>query len=444
MEPVNRTIRANTQLQLLDRLALGLLFLFLLGDVLGGAIRYYAVQFHIPWVSYVPYVLLACSLVPMFFVYLVSEGVTSTYLQVVVLFGIATTWGAFNLGRSDQIGFGLWVCVAFFYGIVLLPAIMRGWRSLTPYVFFLWALAVAGVFINFFYSWPWIGLRYQVGATVIEASRRWTAGALSFSRLPGFSRASFDVSLQILIPCIFLAGALRRRWWIPVWVLSAAAIALTTDKTVAAIFILLSIGGALHRKPLRPFWRYLPLTLAALDILLPFSMLLIKIDWMDALRSHLWIGLFASFLARMQVGWPEWLRMIAERGNWFLGRGMGGIGTPQLYFEPTLYSSADNIAVYLYGVFGIPGLALLLVYAWNVTRSLGDSLGARFLFLCSCVVLLEGATSNVMEAPLLALALGLTLRYFQTASVRALSYVFKPKKQVQGPVTSGNSQPQCT
>jgi hypothetical protein len=412
----------SAPLRLLDRVALTLLFAFILGEVLGGAIRYYSVQFHLQALPYLPHLMVAVALLPMFFAYFIGEGVTPTFLLVFGLIAVATTWGAFNVGNADQVEFGLWIYVAFLYGIVVLPAIIRGWQKLTPYIFFLWAVAVGGVLINYFHTWPWIGLQYQVGATSIEASRLWTAGALGFDRLPGFSRASFDTAVQILVFSTYLAGALRKKWWIPVWVLSGAAIVLTTDKTVAGIFILFSIGGAFRRHPIRPFWKRLLPALAFMDIVLPFSMLFIKIDWTSAIRSHVWVGLIASFVERLQTGWPDWLRMIVLHGNFLLGRGMGGIGSPQQYFEPAFFSPGDNIGVYLFGIFGIPGLFLLLIYARNASRSLGDAPATRFLFLGACIVMLHGVTSNVVEETLLALMFGSSLRYFQerAAGVRIL------------------------
>lgn len=421
--PLTRILKTQKadELPLSDAIALLLLFFFLLTEVLGGAIRYYAVQFHMTWLPYFPHLLLVLALVPMFFFYLASEGVTSTYLAVFALFSVGIVYGVFNLNSASQVEFGFWIFAAFLYGIVALPAMIHGWRGLTPYVLILWAIAVAGVLINFFHAWPWIGLEYQVGANSIQASRLWRIGTLNVARLPGFSRASFAAALQILISCVFLSGTLRRKWWIPVWAFSGAAIALTTSKVAIVIFVLFSISRAFRRNCPRPFWRRVVVALVCLDILLPFSMLFIRLDWLRGIRAHLWVVLIASFVARMQQGWPIWLHMIVEHGNVFLGRGLGGIGSAQRYFEPALYSPGDNIAVYLYGTFGVLGLFLLCMYARNAARVRVNGQVGRFFFLCACLVLLDGITVNVLEGPFIALIFGASLRYLQESPLRATS-----------------------
>jgi hypothetical protein len=105
--------------------------------------------------------------------------------------------------------------------------------------------------------------------------------------------------------------------------------------------------------------------------------------------------------------------MIVERGSPFFGRGLGGIGAAQFYFEPALYSPADNIAVYLFGTFGVLGIILLCVYAWKATRMRIDGPIARFFFYCACLVLLEGVTVNVLEGSFMAMAFGASFRFLQ-------------------------------
>ena len=413
----NTTIktRGSGNLRIFDRAALAALFFSLLTEVLGGAIRYYAVQSGFSWLPYLPHALLATLLIPMLFAYLVSEGVTSTYLAILLLFGVATIYGIFNLGDANQVAFGLWVSVNFLYGIVVMPAIIRVWPRLTPYAFLLWMVAVTGVFINFFYSWPWIGFEYQVGATSIEASRFWRTGGLIFDRLPGFSRTSYDAAVQILVLALFLMWSLGKAWRFPIWIVSGAAIVLTTHKSAIVVFALFSVLLLSYRGSARPWWRLLPAILGSFDFLLPFSMLFVKLDWFESVGSGAGLGplVLASFAERLELTWPDWLRMIVERGNPLLGRGLGGIGAAQMYFEPT-FSAADNIAVYLYGTFGVLGLVLLWVY---VMRTRHMRLGGpieHFFFFCACMVMLEGVTVNVLETgSFMAIAFGASFRYLQ-------------------------------
>jgi hypothetical protein len=431
--------RESTEMPSFDRVALTLLFLFSLTEVLNGAIRYYAAQYGFSWLPYLPHVLLFAALAPMFFAYVVTEGISSTYLTVLVLFGVAATFGVFNLGNASQVEFGFWTLVPFLYGIVVLPSIMRGWRRLVPYAVLLWALAVAGVLINLFHTWPWIGFGYQVGSTSIEASRLWRTNAVNFARLPGFSTGSYFAAVQILILALFLRETLRRKVGIPMWFLSGVAIVLTTSKTTIAIYLFLSIMHLFEHGPTRRSCRLIPFAAAAFDILLPFSMFLVRLDWVDSIRSPTMSLLVWSFAERLQVGWPQWILMIVERGNLVLGRGLGGIGTAQQYFEPALYSPADNIAVYLYGTFGVLGLIALLIYGWKVSRLRIDSPHGRFFFLCACVVLLDGSTTSVLEGAFTAMALGVSLRFLQGRAVRERRRVSSSRKKEIAQTSLGES-----
>jgi hypothetical protein len=431
--------RESTELPLFDRVALTLLFLFSLTEVLNGAIRYYAAQNGFSWLPYLPHVLLFAALAPMSLAYLAGDGVTSTYLIVSILFGVAATFGVFNLGNASQVEFGLWILVPFLYGVVALPSVVRGWRRLIPYVFLLWVLAVAGVLINLFHMWPWIGFGYQVGATSVEASRLWHTAGVSFARLPGFSTGSYFVAVQILILALFLRQTLRRKVGIPMWFLSGVAIVLTTSKTTIAIYLFLSIMHLFERGPTRRSWRLIPFAAAAFDILLPFSMFLVKLDWVDSIQSPTVSLLLWSFADRLQVAWPQWILMIVERGNMLLGRGLGGIGAAQQYFEPAIYSPADNIAVYLYGTFGVLGLIALLIYGWKASRLRIDSPHGRFFFLCACVVLLGGATTSVLEGAFTAMAFGVSLRFLQERTVGERRRVSSSRKKEIAQTSLGES-----
>lgn len=405
--------RKGPRLPLFDRITLLLLFIFLVSNFLGGAIRYYAAAHGFAWVAYLPHLLLALGLVPLLVRYLSGDGVTSTYAAIFALFGVGVIYGLLNLNSADQVIFGVWVLVAFLFGVVALPAVVRGWRRLKPYVLLLWGLALVGVLINVFYQWPWVGFEYQVGTTSIEASRLWTVAGLSIVRLPGFSRASFNAAVQILVPALFLREiVIERRWWIPMWILSGVAIVLTTSKSVIGAYLLFSLMWFFYSGRIRPSWRAIPTFMASFDILLPFSTLFVKPDWLSSIRRMpVGMMLIGSFAERLEIEWPAWIKMTVAHGSAILGRGVGGIGSATVYFEPALINAGDNLAVYLYGAFGILGLALLWLYGWKASCMRTESDVSRFLFFCVCLVLLKGLTEGVMEGPTTAVVFGMSLRY---------------------------------
>lgn len=406
----------NSHTSLFDDVALLLLFIFLVNDIFGGALRYYTVELGLPFLAYVPSIVLALALLPMFVTYLLVDGVTSTYLTIFAMLAVAATYGVFNLGNWIQVCYGLWSLVPFLTGIVILPSIVRSWRRFLPYALCLWVLTVVGVFVNYFHSWPWIGFEYQLGTLSVSASRLWQVDQFGLFRLPGFSQASYFVAPQILILALFLRGVLVKRYWIVVWVISGGAIALTTSKTLLLIFLFFSLLWIVPDKHAFRVVKAIPIVAAAISILLPFSMTLISLDWLRSMQSPLSQGLISTFVERMQVGWPEWIRMIVDHGSAVFGRGLGGIGTAQEHFEPALFSPSDNIAVFTFATFGVFGIVILFCYARSVSRACLDSAIDRFFFYAACLVLLAGATLSVIDASLLGFTFGASFRYFKERS----------------------------
>ena len=62
----------------------------------------------------------------------------------------------------------------------------------------------------------------------------------------------------------------------------------------------------------------------------------------------------------MQGAWPEAIELIHDSGNSLLGRGIGGLGTSQLYFEHDLYNPGDNMFIHIWANYGIIFLILLI------------------------------------------------------------------------------------
>lgn len=432
-------------LPLFDRVVLALLFLLLLDDVLDGAVRYYSAELHLVWLPYLPHFLVVLAVIPMFFVRLVCDGLTTTYLFVLLLFGIAGTYGLFNLGNANQVEFGLWAVLFFPFGIFVCKSVIRGWKSLAPYGVFLWALAVTGVLVSMFHTWPWAGLQYQVGGTTVTASHNWKTAGIVIPRLAGFARGWFAAAIQILFLALFLREVLPRRWWLPVWALSGIAIALTTTKTTLAVFLLFCGLWIFSRGKISRIWRMLPVVFLGVDMLFPICMLLIgqlPTGNSETPVAHL---LIATLVVRLQGEYPSAMRMILAHGNPLLGRGLGGIGGAQILFERAIASPGENIALYLYAVFGVLGLVLLVVYGWKASRAPADGPVGRFLFYCACAVLVEGATMSVLEASVfLPMAFGMSFWYFQNIEGMRRSYTLARQNTRTELGSAGSSQPACT
>jgi hypothetical protein len=130
--------------------------------------------------------------------------------------------------------------------------------------------------------------------------------------------------------------------------------------------------------------------------------------------------LFVSFFMRVFEGWPDAFRLIQHDGNLLLGRGLGGMGTSQLYFEIQKYNPGDNIMLIFYGNFGLLGVGYLLYLA-----KLGQSLDLKtelfyYLFLFSFFA--YGITTSCIDNGVFCLFLGVFLGYVNNQKLRTANF----------------------
>ncbi|HEX7126919.1 MAG TPA: hypothetical protein VF406_14265 [Thermodesulfobacteriota bacterium] len=394
-------------------------FLFLLSEVLGGAIRYGFARVGLIPLVYLPKALLAVALAARLALDLARGRTSAAYLAALALLTLGAAHGYLALGHPAQPAFGLWVLIPFLAGIVALPALASAGPRVVPYAAVLWAIAAGGVLLNAVHQWPWMGFVYRVAGTEIEGSRLWQTGG--FVRLAGFSRASFDAATQILLLATVAMVWARGPWRLAVWLLSGVAIALTTAKMSFGVYLVLSLFWLTHRLGTRELWRLVPVGAAAIAAALPFSTLLVEYDFSSAREDPIRRLLFASIGDRVERMWPDTLETILTHGNWLFGRGVGGIGMAQQYFEPVLYSPADNLVVYLYALFGVVGIGSVVLYALGLMLlPLRDRL-SRLVFAFGVSALLAGVTANALESALLALGFGASLRYATGTAMDALA-----------------------
>ena len=395
---------------LLDRWVVLVTVLFLLAEVVGGVLRYTLAGLGLSALVYAPKLLLALTLFLLTLVGVARGRLNGLYLSVFIICTTFATVGFFYTGNALQVGFGLWILLPLLFGVLSYPTFRRRWARLDLPLGWLWLVAVVGVFISSTYAFPWVGFSYEVRGMTVEGARQWST--FGVFRLGGFSQTSFSAANQILLLGSFVVASSRRwGWQLVVWLASGAAIYLTTTKSILGIFVLLSLFLALERFVPRPAWRLLPAVITVVGIALPLSTLVI--DYALDLGSRLSQALFLSFDARLTDTWPQTFELIAQQGDILLGRGVGGIGTPQQYFEPTsqLPSPGDNLFLYLYALVGVSALPMMLVYALSTTRlELRDRLDS-FFFMVVLSTLLLGVTSNVLESGIFAFFFGLSLRH---------------------------------
>ena len=206
------------------------------------------------------------------------------------------------------------------------------------------------------------------------------------------------------------------------------AILITTSKTsLLALGILAAASllriGARHRWLLVTQMSRLALALVMLGAfaltLVPFALPTEAAGNLDDTLSEygaLPRLLFHSLVERAQDVWPRAVASMSDPLAWITGRGLGGVGAPQMYFAPDSYNPADNIHVYLWLSFGGVVLLLLLVFLLALIGRLVRSPGPDAALVAFLTTLLAfGATLNVIEASMLMAGLGVLLASHEAA-----------------------------
>lgn len=390
-----------------SRVVFCLVVVFFWSLVLAAPLRYGFLQLSLSPLVYLPKFSLF-SLVVLLLLARLRAPPAALWLGGVLFFYLL--WGIVNLDSPVQSFFGLWVFVPLFFGSYLGP--MIDFLKIRNVIFLLFFVTALGVFLDPLVTYPWSGQGATLFGNSIEISRQWTS--FGVERHAGLARSSFNAATQLLVFGLLLVLSLER-WWLKVivWFLAGAGIALTVSKGPFGGWVLLSLyffGGVMFRWGRG--WSFCCSVFLMLGvvimILVPLSTLWISYD--NALQGPMMKFFFASFGDRLSWMWPDSLGLLNLDGgfHWLTGRGLGGIGSAQQYFESNLYFPADNFFVYLAVTFGFPVAILLLLALWGKAALSSKNLSPHHMPLIIFLIA-YGLVVNVIEEPLLSFFLGVVL-----------------------------------
>jgi hypothetical protein len=311
--------------------------------------------------------------------------------------------------RVEQVLFGIKIWLPFMAGFLLVESQEVARLNRPRFWAIVWCLLCLGIFINYFYRYPWTGLSYRVGNVDVVANREWSAG--SIPRLSGFSRSSFDAAASILILFVYLVSTVKNRLTrLLLVILSGLAIALTTTKGIMAVFVgtllflPLQSGVGAHVVRFKKLASGTICLIAAIGLIFPIVSLRIPLPQLRKGSIEDW--LFGSLLDRAWTTWPDAFGWLSD-WQLLIGRGIGGIGTPQYLFESPLSASpADNMFVYLYVTAGLIGAAFYAFSSWAGTYLSYENKSDRLVFLLQFCLFGYGITANVIEESMLAMVYG--------------------------------------
>lgn len=408
------------RLPLRHRLVLGLLYLFLAMEVFSGPLRFYLAQAGLSALVYLPKILIVGAVIATVVRTLYRGRIRPLFGAVLAMFVVFGLVGWGFTGHPLQPAFGIFVLLPLIYAVMAEPIVRQAGTRILPYIALLWLSAALGVVLDYMWELPWTGLTYNLGELEIQGSREWTT--FGVERVAGFARASFEAADQLLLlalPLVWLGRSKVLK--LLIWTATGVLIYFTTTKKTGGAFLILTLLMPLMGTSMvlallrRALTAGMPFLVAAAGIGLPISTFFVtyRLD-LDSLWSQV---LFASFEDRLTVVWPASLALALEHGSAVLGRGIGGIGAAQKYFEPLAFMPADNLFIYLYVTFGLLALAFVWIYVWNLAQlDTRHSAWSRLMWSVGIAVLLNGLANNGLESPITATLLGISMAYAYAAA----------------------------
>jgi len=339
--------------------------------------------------------------------------------------GIATM-GSTRVGFS-QVGFGIKLLLPFFAGMCLWTTALDGGPRVTRMYYACWGIACLGVVLD------WFGL--LDGLNHVETTVDGVRGfgyqkyyAADVTRISGFSRNWGSAAANIaLLALILVAHTAKpgRRWLIVI--MSLWPLWLTNTKSMIIAFVVTVAVKLLAGRRADLIYRFMLLVLVLLVVLTPIVMSGVQLHSPDMSSFGLW-----SFVDRVRDSWPRAWRIINTSGLGVLGRGIGGVGSPQYVWDPTNYTSADNLFMLAYGYFGVaafPYFVIICVAAARAGQHRPSLSAALMILICE---LCSGITATILENPFDAFACG--------AAVVALIAGGSTRAQDLRPRTGGGRQ----
>lgn len=310
--------------------------------------------------------------------------------------------GILSIGSIAQVLFGLKVWLPLLAG-TLAGSFLRSPRDRTIFLrgcLLIWALSVVGVALQVAGApFPWEGFTSEVGGVEIEGQRSWSTGGLQ--RVAGFGRVSTDTAANLISQGAFVAFLFSPIPRLALALLTLFCVAATTMK--AMIMASLLMTGLVIFQTVRFPGRKWVLLVSITSILVGVILLpvltvtgILEVNISNPIQYLL----FASLLDRVVNTWPDALALLLESPMPWLGRGVGGIGSAQVYFEKSVMNPADNLFVFMavtFGVFVIPYLVLLVR---SILPKTGEAQsfwkGRSTLIVCLAFV---GLTTGTVECP---------------------------------------------
>ncbi len=290
-------------------------------------------------------------------------------LQLHAAFMVWATLMAFHamvligtVGSPEGAVYGAKVLMNLLFGFFAAGLIISPSPRMTRWMAFLWIVIVIGVCLEKGgVTFPWLGIKTVIGDLSVDVSKDWEITDPLAKRVAGFTRSS--IAVASILPCLTIVLLCKLKHPILRYLMALVAVGavfMTTQK--GSIIALIPIAGILCIQPLRQQGRLRIAIIAFLCLAIGLPLITLGLHMQHG------AGVFSteSLYLRIAYTWPDaWKWIVNHQMLWF-GVGLGGIGGPQRLYAPDYFNPSDNIAILVYGYFGVFGIlytGLVLIMA---------------------------------------------------------------------------------
>lgn len=341
-----------------------------------------------------------------------NKSLNILHLFPIYILLLHTIVGFFH-GNSILIGiFGLKVYFGFLVGLFLSGLVIKNYYFFLKTMVFIWIFSCFGLFLNYLIpDLPWIGyfdVSKEIG--VGTTSKVWATD--DGARLSGFARASYNAAMIIGVSGLITLTSTRYYLLsIIVATITLFAIHLTTTKGMMMAFSIITIWYLfLKRTPLSKL-SLISIIVSLFLISLIMPLLVVLYGYSAFVDINHMPKILSSLGERFYIMWPSAFKSFSLL-DWFLGQGVGSIGSPQLLINHSITSFADNFFVYQYVTFGLFSIFYFsYIAAKIIKRYLRDVQYFEWQTLMLIIWFAYGITANMFEEQFFSTTLGIAFGF---------------------------------
>lgn len=342
-----------------------------------------------------------------------------------------------TIGSPLGAAYGVKILVNLLFGFFAASLLVAPGKLVFRALIALWCLTIIGVLLDkFLVTFPWVGIKTIVGDLTVDVSKDWQIQDTLSRRVAGFARSSIAVAVLVPVLAIVLMGQMRSTLLrIFVGMVSLGAVFLTTQK--GSLIALAPVAGIMIVRPRHErFWLQLwCMTAAAIAIALPLTT--------SGMQLSHGSGVFStqSLYLRMADTWPHAWQWISRHQMMIFGVGLGGIGGPQRLYAIDNFNPADNLFILLYAYFGLFGLLYMAMACWLALRPVsGSSERANTAIAVLAFAFGYGAVLSILEDQAACLFVGAALGVLwrETRPLRNFA-ALSPRPQFAMPLRAARS-----